>query len=475
MSTVRSSEDPIDLQDLSRRGGRGRPAGSVKLRRRGAGQHIATLMIVVLPFSEYLDVQFVHNRFLTTTRILYIAGLAYFGLRLRRVSLDRRTVRIVTPPAVILFLYLVASAARGQHFDSGLGTATDVTILPVFLFVQIWRTGLVERVSSSLGWAASFVLAFEVYAAITEFVTKQYFFTYPGRESVLAYGYFGSQAVGVRATGTFRYPEELALVCGLLGLFLLRYWRERQRPLLGLGCVVLALTAGALSGLRGILIPLVLLMTWSYLRQGRHFFRRFAGMSAALFAILLVADRVFNPLHNPVIQERLNDSNNVYARIAAFKSAIAIFLDHPVIGVGYGEFTRVALDPQYYAQFRGVSFVPYPHNTFLSMLAEGGLLGLALYLWLWIAILDTPRHGVDRRVSRSAREMVFLFLLAGLSLNLGTEPVSVGATLILAGAATSLIRNRRPRNDLLRFGRVNRWASGWKMYTAQKSGLSADE
>jgi O-antigen ligase len=57
--------------------------------------------------------------------------------------------------------------------------------------------------------------------------------------------------------------------------------------------------------------------------------------------------------------------------------------DHPWTGVGFSNYQPV------YEQYRLLNW-PMPlghaHNIYLNMAAETGLIGLALYLWLWITI-----------------------------------------------------------------------------------------
>jgi len=122
-------------------------------------------------------------------------------------------------------------------------------------------------------------------------------------------------------------------------------------------------------------------------------------------------------------------------------------------------------------EFNGIDSVPFPHNTFLAVLAETGLLGMALYLWLCIAILRVTQNGVNRAERQFASPLILLFLLSGLSLNLGADPASVGATLVLAGAAMSQMRDRSLQtDDELRFVRTNEKSAKWRTYAVPKSG-----
>lgn len=83
--------------------------------------------------------------------------------------------------------------------------------------------------------------------------------------------------------------------------------------------------------------------------------------------------------------EDVVDLSIVY-REAAQHAGLAMFADHPMIGVGVGNFN--SLVPQYVRE--GVASLPpgaqlgeiAPHNTYLEMSAESGMVGLGAYLFL---------------------------------------------------------------------------------------------
>jgi uncharacterized protein (TIGR03492 family) len=74
------------------------------------------------------------------------------------------------------------------------------------------------------------------------------------------------------------------------------------------------------------------------------------------------------------------------SRLAVADSALAMFRDHPVVGIGLTTFSRY--HPGYPSRFYPNLYLHFSaHNIFLNMATEGGLLGLASFSWLLLAVL----------------------------------------------------------------------------------------
>ena len=81
---------------------------------------------------------------------------------------------------------------------------------------------------------------------------------------------------------------------------------------------------------------------------------------------------------NRAITNRLTESEPVEFREAVYAGGWHMFLDRPLTGWG---FHQMPLElPNYVSRYHDK--VLYPHNTYLEMLVENGVAGLALYLWL---------------------------------------------------------------------------------------------
>ncbi|MDH5689943.1 MAG: O-antigen ligase family protein [Candidatus Bathyarchaeota archaeon] len=82
----------------------------------------------------------------------------------------------------------------------------------------------------------------------------------------------------------------------------------------------------------------------------------------------------------------------IAGRICAWKDTLKMVKEHPFLGMGLDTF---GLTFQKYKSTKFVRIVgknmiaDYPHNEFLQVAATMGLIGLAVYLWLWITFLTT--------------------------------------------------------------------------------------
>ncbi len=69
-------------------------------------------------------------------------------------------------------------------------------------------------------------------------------------------------------------------------------------------------------------------------------------------------------------------------RILIWKEALAVIRDHPLFGVGLGAYASIVgrYEPPSTVQLTGPN--PHPHNVFLNMAAEVGIIGLIIFLWI---------------------------------------------------------------------------------------------
>lgn len=105
----------------------------------------------------------------------------------------------------------------------------------------------------------------------------------------------------------------------------------------------------------------------------------------------------------------------IYVRLGLALITWDIFKDHPLTGVGFGHFrdhaVRYAHNPSspYYA----FASTAMEHNNFLSLLAECGLVGLVLFVWLLVAMLRASLRVYRRLPTEAAdpinRDLVLLY------------------------------------------------------------------
>jgi putative inorganic carbon (hco3(-)) transporter len=78
------------------------------------------------------------------------------------------------------------------------------------------------------------------------------------------------------------------------------------------------------------------------------------------------------------LSDRLEERGPVEFRAAVYAGSWQMFLDRPLIGWGFHQMPADL--PRYVSGYKDK--VLYPHNTYLELLVEQGVVGLALYVWL---------------------------------------------------------------------------------------------
>ncbi len=129
---------------------------------------------------------------------------------------------------------------------------------------------------------------------------------------------------------------------------------------------------------------------------------------------------------NNAVSGRLNNTDNVSARLATYKQGVEIFRTAPIFGVGIDQYNAVALTrpPE---TVSGIESVPFPHSTYFGMLAEQGIIGFLPLLFLSYAVWRLVP--ALRIVSFRSREATLL---------LGTVTGAVLAYLVMSVTLTML-------------------------------------
>jgi len=95
-------------------------------------------------------------------------------------------------------------------------------------------------------------------------------------------------------------------------------------------------------------------------------------------------------------------------RVTLWQEAILIIKDFPVLGCGLNTYSITA--PKYkIAEGGGI----YPHNSYLQMAAETGLLGLGAFLWIMITVFKTSWDNL-KKINDKFYNALLIGLLAGL-------------------------------------------------------------
>jgi putative inorganic carbon (hco3(-)) transporter len=196
-----------------------------------------------------------------------------------------------------------------------------------------------------------------------------------------------------RARGPFLQAVANGVSLNILGLVALHaYQRGRVRGLkiavllASVPVAILAtMTRAVWLSFTGSVIVLIFLSKNRTLRR--------AGVGLALMAGLALAVVLSSHELSGALGDRLEERQPVEFRVAVYAGSWQMFLDRPLTGWGFHQMPAEL--PRYVSDYKDK--VLYPHNTYLEVLVEEGVAGLALYLWLMWEMWGLGRGAIPAR------------------------------------------------------------------------------
>ena len=223
--------------------------------------------------------------------------------------------------------------------------------------------------------------------------------------------YFISTIYDQRAAGLRGDPNDTAmlLVAGIpLCLHHLFAARTVARKSLYLCSMVALLSGIILTGSRGGFVALLLIALLIFLRLPSLRLLLVGGILGGLF-LVLAPQSYWDRMHTLVSGREKHQGKSLEHRLALQKIGVGIFLDHPVLGVGPGNFSPAFMErfqPGSGGRFSKTTLgdrrtYAVAHNMFLEFFVENGMIGGFLLLavfWRSIrGVLDLDRsRGVTR-------------------------------------------------------------------------------
>ena len=196
-----------------------------------------------------------------------------------------------------------------------------------------------------------------------------------------------------RARGPFLQAVANGVSLNLLGVLALHSYRRGTR---GLAVAVLlasvpiailaTMTRAVWLSFAATVLVLVVLSKSRSLRR---------GVALVVVAGVGLAAVLSSSQAGGALMDRLQERQPVDFRQAVYAGGWQMFLERPLTGWGFHQMPPEL--PRYVDGFQGT--VLYPHNTYLEVLVELGLVGLALYVWLMWEMWRLGRGAVPARES----------------------------------------------------------------------------
>jgi O-antigen ligase len=277
-----------------------------------------------------------------------------------------------TWPMIVLTLLAAASVA-GQPFDAeAWSLLASKFVVPFVLFHLAARVFTEERHFRQFEIYALVVLGYLSFTAIA-FLCGQHWLIFPR--------FILDESLGLhaeRARGPFLQAVANGVSLNLLGVLAVHAYRRGSvrgaKIFLLLASVPIAILATMTRAVWLSFAGTVLALTFLWDdRKLRKICVTVTLVAAGGLAIAVGATSLGQKLG-----ERFQDRSPLEFREAVYSGSWEMFLDRPLLGWGFHRMPDEL--PRHVSGYSGKVF--YPHNTYLELLVEQGLLGLVLYLWL---------------------------------------------------------------------------------------------
>lgn len=249
-----------------------------------------------------------------------------------------------------------------------------------FILFFVLQGNVEKKIIRWLAWPALFLC---IYGTFQHFFGPIDLFRPEGKK-VLMYA-IPEQRIGPLVVGTFNHHLSFSNMFLLYAtiFFSLGFLLNRSAELL-LGAWAFVLCIWTESRSAWFAIPVVLGLI--LFQKGKKWFTAGMALLLVLFSLIYFSDMGFRERFNRTFIEK----NEFYSinlenpRFRLWKAQIAMFLENPVLGVGWNNSERRS--KEYIDKLFGESqtnFYGHAHSEILQILSSTGVVGLLAYLWIW--------------------------------------------------------------------------------------------
>ena len=194
--------------------------------------------------------------------------------------------------------------------------------------------------------------------------------------------------------GTNLFAGFLAIVIPI-AVVLAANAKGTPRVCYGFACAVLV-AALPLTGSRGGWLAFVAGAVVLCVGAGAALRRARWGIAAAAVAVILLAGMALavTPLRTRLLSSFSAQEHSNRFRVLTWQGTVSMARHYPVLGSGPGTFEYV------FPKYAIAGFTRMAHQNYLQVAAENGLLGLACFLWLLIAMVGSAVKAIARAESR---------------------------------------------------------------------------
>jgi len=278
-----------------------------------------------------------------------------------------------------LFLFLLLSIAIGLVLSADLSndTITDaIQLLAVFFFAKV----LIDEIKINPGFRTVIfncmktTLIFSLVFLVFQFVFGPTF-SFAKSQNINVSG-----GMSIRYPSFFQDPQKYAQYLSASSLLMLLLPSKEKGKISQLGLILCALSmiallfTGGRAGLGGWLIGLLIIVVLGS-----------AQYRAAIISVTILITLFIYKFSEAIPIFKRDDLADAYAfRYAIWQDAFAIFQDHPLFGIGlgnYANYVSIHNPDQYWINDNEVTLYDHPESGYLKLLTEFGLIGFIVAMF----------------------------------------------------------------------------------------------
>lgn len=235
-----------------------------------------------------------------------------------------------------------------------------------------------------------------------------------------------------RSNGPFSHAPLFGTVQGMIlpvYLYLIATARNKLIRVFSYLMLAMGLTGLYFTYTRGSWLAGIVALLVTIALNRRHYLK----ISAPAIALLpLIAVFVLGAGNDKMMKDRVDDDQTITARLGTAVTAIRMWQDHPIFGVGFFRYRNVRdqyIDPVEVPVYGTIRFANFRHTSihdiYLGPLAETGLVGTFLQLAIYILIIRAIVRHVRRRDVPPHFRLFLLPVFTGLSVGYLVGGISI--------------------------------------------------
>lgn len=181
----------------------------------------------------------------------------------------------------------------------------------------------------------------------------------------------------------FLNPIYLARSCGLAVLALMFLSEDKLNKVIISSLYIILFLGLYMSGSRAPVLALiaVFITKYAFSNQKEKYITLMLSFVFASFLMIAFHQELYSIFHGFIVRDNDSIDSAIEDRFTLLLTAKNMFLNHPIFGEGLGSFS-------YY------SYLGYPHNIFMEVLSELGLVGAIFLFLLLVTGFRLPKNDI---------------------------------------------------------------------------------